>query len=214
MNPWIDLSVEVRPGMPVWEGAPDPVIVPVCEIGPESNCRVSRVELDAHLGTHLDAPCHYLPGAGAVESLRLEDLVGPCWIADAGAAALVTDSVLEGLGIPEGCARLLVRTDNTRRGLMGRPEFVRDYVGLDLSGARWLLERGVRLVGFDYLSVQAFHESDDVHRELLGARVVLLEGLDLSAVEPGAHDLVCLPPKWTGSDGAPARVIARRIGPA
>lgn len=211
MSGWIDLSVDVRPGMPVWEGAPDPVIEPVCEIGPDSNCRVSRVALDAHLGTHVDAPCHYLPGAGAVESLRLDDMVGECWIVDAGDAPLVTDSVLEGADIPQGCARLLVRTANTRRGLMGRSEFVRDYVGLDLSGARWLLARGVRLVGFDYLSVQAFHESDDVHRELLGAGVVLLEGLDLVRVRPGAHDLVCLPPRWVGSDGAPARVIVRRI---
>lgn len=211
MSLWIDLSVDVRPGMPVWEGAPDPVIEPVCEIGPASNCRVSRVVLDAHLGTHVDAPCHYLPGAGAVESLSLDDLVGECWIADAGDATLVTDSVLEEAGIPPGCLRLLVRTSNTRRGLMARADFVRDYVGLDLSGARWLLARGVRLVGFDYLSVQAFHESDDVHRELLGAGAVLLEGLDLSQVGPGAHDLVCLPPRWRGSDGAPARVIVRRI---
>jgi len=208
---WIDLTFPVHPGMPVWEGSAAPVIEPVCEIGPGSACRVTRVQLDAHLGTHLDAPGHYVAGGAMVESLDLDDLMGPCEIVDAGAAEVVTESVLESMGIPDGCRRLLVRTANTRRDLMRRTEFVTDYVGLDLSGARWLLRRGVRLVGFDYLSVQGYGESDDVHRELLGAGVVLVEGLDLSTVEPGPHELACLPPKWTGSDGAPVRAVARRL---
>lgn len=208
---WIDLSVDVHPGMPVWEGSATPVLTPVCEIGPDSSCRVTRVELDAHLGTHLDAPGHFLPGGAMVESLSLEDLIGPCTVRDSADAALVTDAVLESLDIPEACVRLLLRTRNTRRGLMFRPDFVRDYVGLDLSGARWLVRRGVRLVGLDYLSVQAFDASDDVHRELLGVSMVLVEGLDLREADPGEYDLVCLPPRWRGADGAPARVVARRV---
>ncbi|MCB9495351.1 MAG: cyclase family protein [Fibrobacteria bacterium] len=211
MSDWIDLTHPVHPAMPVWEGAPAPIIEPVVEIGPDSSCRVSRVVLDVHLGTHLDAPGHFLPDGKMVESLSLEDLVGPCWIADTGPASVVTASVLEHAGIPLDCRRLLLRTENTRRDLMRQREFVRDFVALDLSGARWLLSRGLRLVGFDYLSVQGFHESDDVHRELLGAGMVLVEGLDLSSVDCGLHDLVCLPPKWVGSDGAPARVIVRPI---
>lgn len=208
---WLDLSVDVHPLMPVWEGSATPVLAPVCEIGPDSSCRVTRVELDAHLGTHLDAPGHFLPGGAMVESLSLDDLIGPCSVRDVLEAPLVTAAVLESLGIPSDCRRLLLRTANTRRGLMFRPDFVRDYVGLDLSAARWMVRRGMRLVGLDYLSVQSFHESDDVHRELLGVSMVLVEGLDLRATDPGEYELVCLPPRWRGSDGAPARVVARRI---
>ena len=209
MTDWIDLSIAVHAGIPVWEGSEAPLLEPACQITETCPCRVTRVVLDAHVGTHLDAPGHFVPDGAMVESLSLDDLIGPCTIVDAGSADLVTDSVLESLAIPAGCVRLLVRTDNTRRRLLWQQEFVRDYVGLDPSGARWLLRRGIRLVGFDYLSVQAWKESDDVHRELLGAGVVLVEGLDLSCTKPGEYDLVCLPPKWQGADGAPVRAVVR-----
>ena len=211
---WIDLTHPVHSDIPVWPDSDRPVISQLCVIDETCTARVSWLSLGAHTGTHLDAPSHFLADGGMVENLSLDDLIGTAWIADAGGAPLVDAVVLERLAIPLQAKRLLVKTTNTERGLMAKREFDTGYVGLDLSGARWLIERGIRLIGFDYLSVQAFQASDDTHRELLATGAVLLEGLDLSKVEPGWHEFVCLPFLGKDLDGAPARVVARKLAPA
>lgn len=208
---WIDLTHPVREDMPVWPDSERPRISRQCEIDGTSPVRVSWLSLGAHTGTHLDAPSHFLRDGGMVESLPLDDLIGPGWIADAGDAQILDDRALESLSIPESVVRLLVKTSNTARELMSKTEFDISYVGLDLSGARWLLARGIRLIGLDYLSIQAFDASDDTHRELLAAKTVLIEGVDLSLTTAGWHELVCLPFLAKDLDGAPVRVVARRI---
>lgn len=208
---WIDLTHPVRASMPVWPDSEPPSIRQQCAIDENCPVRVSWLSLGAHTGTHLDAPSHFLPDGKMVESISMDDLIGPAWIADTGIAPVVDAKTLGSLAVPDGTKRLLVRTSNTSRDLMNRTAFTTDYVGLDLSGARWLLERGIRLIGFDYLSVQAFEASDDTHRELLRNEVVLLEGLDLSKVEPGPYEIVCLPFLGKDLDGSPARVVARPL---
>lgn len=208
---WIDLTHPVREDMPVWPDSDRPRISQQCEIDETCPVRVSWLSLGAHTGTHLDAPSHFLRDGAMVESLSLDDLIGPGWIADAGDARILDDRTLESLAIPKSAVRLLVKTSNTSRALMSKTEFDTSYVGLDLSGARWLLARGIRLIGLDYLSVQAFEASDDTHRELLAAKTVLIEGVDLSRTTAGWHELVCLPFLAKDLDGAPVRVVARRI---
>jgi arylformamidase len=167
--------------------------------GAEAN--VSKLELGVHSGTHVDAPLHFIDGAAGTESLALDVLVGPVVVVDATSiGGPLDETALASLALPEA-ERLLLKTANS--ALWDRPDFSEEFVCLTGDGARYLIDRDVRLVGIDYLSIG----DADAHRELLGAGVVAVEGLDLRAVEPGAYELVCLPLMLDGSDGAPARVV-------
>lgn len=208
---WIDLTHPLHPELPTWEDGEPIQIGTVCEIGPDCPVRVSRIGLSSHNGTHLDAPAHFIPQGRMVEDLPLSTLIGTAWVADTGDATLLTEAALESLSIPREASRLLLRTSSTSRRLMSRPRFEREYVGLDETGARWIVARGIRLLGIDYLSVQAYSASDETHRILLSAETILVEGLDLSAMAAGWCDLVCLPLSGKSLDGAPARVVARPV---
>jgi arylformamidase len=129
-------------------------------------------------------------------------MLGPATVVDATSIEADLDAAaLATLDLPEDPTRILLKTPNSR--LWERDSFSRDFVRLTGSGARFLIDRGVQLVGIDYLSIG----DEEAHRELLGAGVTALEGLDLRQVEPGRYDLVCLPLRLEGSDGAPARAI-------
>jgi arylformamidase len=166
---------------------------------------VSRLDLGVHTGTHVDAPLHFLPDGAGAETLPLDVLVGPAQVVDATSLTGPIDATsLESLDLPSGLERLLLKTPNSE--LWARDDFTRDFIRLTGDGARFLVERGVHLVGIDYLSVG----DQEAHRELLGAGVVAVEGLDFRRVDPGAYTLVCLPLLVVGSDGAPARAILLR----
>lgn len=208
---WVDLTHPLSERTPTWEDAELFQRETVCEIDAQSTVRVSRISMSTHNGTHLDAPAHFLSNGRLVEDLSLESLVGPAWVAETGQAVLLDAPLLESLGIPAAAKRIVFKTTNTSRRLMDDPMFARDYVGLDVSGAQWLVDRGVVLVGLDYLSVQAYEASDDTHRILLAKDTILVEGLVLDSVATGWWDLVCLPFLGRDLDGAPARVIARQL---
>ena len=142
-----------------------------------------------------------------MDTLRLDVLVGPALVVQALEADALSADVLEGLTIPPGAERVLFRTRNSDRWARGEREFYENFVAITEDGARWLVERGVRLVGVDYLSVAPFDESVPTHQILLRAGVIAVEGLNLSGIAPGVYQLVCLPLKIAGSDGAPARAI-------
>lgn len=207
---WVDLTHLLSERTPTWEDAEPIRFEMVCEIGQDCPVQVTRITLGTHNGTHLDAPAHYLAGGRHVSDLSLDSMVGPAWICETGTASILDADLLESLGIPASARRILFKTSNTSRDLMGSSRFTRDYVGLDQSGAQWLANRGVELVGSDYLSVQSFTAHDDTHRILLKNNTILLEGLVLGDVSTGWWDLICLPLLARALDGAPARVIARR----
>ena len=169
---------------------------------------VSHLAFGAHTGTHIDAPVHFLAGGGGINSMDIEAFVGPCVVADMRqVTGLITDEDLDAAGVPDDCERLLVLTRNSgwsRHDTDFRP----DYVAFDHSAAVWCLDHGVRLLGNDYLSVEAYEsEGFPVHKTLLTAGVALLEGTDLEGVTPGSYDLVALPILIPGSDGAPVRAV-------
>lgn len=198
----IDISVPIRPGMPVYDDDPDVHVERAESIAQGDSANITKLKLGAHTGTHVDAPLHFIDGAPAIEKLPLEALVGPALVVDATAAEGSIDAaLLESLDIPPGTDRLLLKTNNSR--LWDLDRFSHDFVCLDESGARVLVDRGVRLVGIEYLSIG----DERAHEVLLGAAVVPLEGLDLRAVEPGSYRLYCLPLLILGSDGAPARAL-------
>jgi len=168
---------------------------------------VSELCFSAHTGTHVDAPAHFIPGGSGVESLDLNLLTGPALVVDTGAAKEISAQVLENLSIPDGTERLIFRTRNSERWAQNLEEFFEDYVAVAPDGADWLVDRGVRLVGVDSLSVAPFDQIVETHRILLSAGVIVVEGLTLHRIKPGMYQLLCLPLKLVGVDGAPARAI-------
>jgi arylformamidase len=203
-----DISVPVSPSLPVWPGDPAVVLERVSSMDAGAHDNVSRLACGVHIGTHVDAPHHFMNDHRTVEMLALDVLVGPALVVQLPLdARLVTADVLENAAIPAGTDRLLLKTANSQLWARHENNFFTDFVGVSEDGAEWLVSHAVKLVGIDYLSVAPFHQSIPTHRALLGAGVIVVEGLDLSAIIPGSYGLYCLPLKLVGSDGAPARVI-------
>jgi arylformamidase len=179
---------------------------------PDDGVRASSLSFSLHTGTHIDAPLHHLPDGGDVDGLDLASLIGPVAVIDVGDVEHVTADVLEdqlGMKAPN---RLLVKTLNSA-GWFGATEFNPDFVAFTRDAAEWIVERGIRLVGVDYLSVQSYHDGDpDVHVILLEAGVVILEGLDLSGVVAARpYELLCLPLRIRGAEGGPCRAVLREL---
>jgi arylformamidase len=205
---WIDVSVPLRPGVATFPGDPTYNIELAVAIASGAICNISRLDMGAHTGTHLDAPSHFIDGAAGTETIPLDVCIGPAWVVDATSLhARISAADLGGLDIPAGETRLLFKTPNSE--LWNEPGFSDKFIGLGEDGARLLVERGIRLVGADYLSIAPFGDPVATHQALLGAGLVILEGLDLREVSPGPVDLLCLPLRLVGSDGVPARALVR-----
>lgn len=205
----IDISVPLRKGMPVWPGSVAYEHEQTRSISRGDQHNLSNMRIDMHMGTHIDAPLHFLEGGDSVDMLDLELFCGLAFVADLTGADAVGERELSALGLPEGVERILLKTRNSF-GLWDKPEFDEGFVALTLGGAEWLVEKGVRMVGNDYLSVQRFSDGPGVHHALLGSGVGVLEGVALGHVEPGEYELICLPLKVVGAEGAPARAALRR----
>lgn len=207
-RPWTDISVPIHQGTPIFDGDPPFRIELAMSISAGAVCNTSRLEFGAHTGTHLDAPRHFIEGAPASESIPLDACIGPAWVVDATQLTRTIGAAdVAGLAIPAVETRLLFKTPNSE--LWNAPGFQSSFIALDAGAAAQLVDRGVRLVGTDYLSVAPFGDPVATHRTLLGAAVVILEGIDLREVEPGPVDLLCLPIRLVGSDGVPARALVR-----
>jgi arylformamidase len=192
----IDISVPLRTGMVTYPGDPKIRLELVQAIADGASANVSKLDLGVHTGTHVDAPNHFIEGAAGADKLPLDVLNGPCEVV----AVAALDESAAG-AVPEGTERVLFKTTNSE--LWAQDTFPKSFERLDGAAAKALVERGVHLVGVDYLSVG----DQDAHHALLGAGVVPLEGLDLRGVEAGSYELRCLPLRLVGSDGAPARAV-------
>jgi arylformamidase len=199
-----DVTLPISPAMPVWPGDPPVSLKMVKRIEDGAKDNLSHLASSVHIGTHVDAPLHFIAGGGDISSLSLDVLIGPATVVALPDADAITAGDLARLNLPRQVKRLLFKT---RNGALPPTEFSKDFVALTLDAAQWIVERGVRLVGVDYMSVEHFDGDGSVHRALLGAGVVAVEGLDLRDVPPGDYTLYCLPMKLAGSEGAPARVI-------
>ena len=201
-----DISLTLRQRMPVYPGEPTPLLEPTWQMERGDFCNVSRLTIATHTGTHIDAPLHFLPGGASVDRLPVDALVGPALVVEMAVEQEITAADLQAAAIPPGTERLLFKTRNAR--LLDDDDFRRDFVYLTLDAARWLVERGVRLVAIDYLSVEKMDaEPNIVHQTLLRAGAVIVEGVDLREVAPGPYFLACLPLKLEGADGSPVRAV-------
>jgi len=203
-----DVSLPISRDMPVWPGDPAVVLEKVSSMDAGAHANVSRLACGVHTGTHVDAPHHFMNDDRTVESLSLEVLVGPALLVQIPEQVKVVNAdALEKAAIPSGTERLLLKTRNSHLWECAESEFFSGFVGISADGAKWLVQHNIRLIGIDYLSIAPYKQSVPTHRVLLEAGVIIVEGMDLSAISPGAYTLYCLPLKLVGSDGAPARVI-------
>jgi arylformamidase len=203
-----DISLTISPRLPVWPGDPSIVLERVSKLEEGANANVSRMIMGVHTGTHVDAPLHFLSDGKPVDRLSLRMLTGRAYVLCLpDTVELITAGVLEKADIPPRTRRLLFRTRNSNIWRKGDQHFQEDFVGLSADAADFLVKRGVKLVGVDYLSVAPYNDSRATHEILLKAGVVIVEGLNLSEISQGRYTLYCLPIKLEGSDGAPARAI-------
>jgi threonine dehydrogenase-like Zn-dependent dehydrogenase/kynurenine formamidase len=204
---WIDLTVGIRQNMVHFPGDPGVELKQTKHLDRGDPATVSQLSLGVHTGTHVDAPVHFIGGAAGVDEFSIDAMIGPARVIEILDKEIVTAQDLAAHDIRPD-ERLLLRTNNSSR-CWNVDAFVDDYAYLDTSAARMLAERRVRMVGIDYLSIGRGNEGPEVHRILLGAGVLIIEGLDLSRARAGFYDVVCLPLKILGGDGAPARVAVR-----
>jgi arylformamidase len=197
MREWIDIGIPLRAGMPQWPGDPALKTWKAASIEREG-ANVTALSLCAHTGTHVDAPLHYFEDGMSVDRIPLGALIGPA-------------RVVELDGDFQGAERVLFKTRNSLRQWWLDP-FTPGFDNITPEHARCLTGAGVRLAGIDSLSIGAdSEEGAETHRILLKAGVVILEGLNLCDVSVGEYELICLPLKLEGADGAPARALLRRL---
>ncbi len=201
----IDVTVPLSAGVPTFPGDPRYAMEFVHEIALGKPYNVAHLSLGAHSGTHIDAPFHFLAEGATVDLLPLDVLMGRTRVVAIGSAAAISAEDLVALDLRDD-VRILFKTRNS--GQLRQPEFQEDFVYLAPEAAQHLVDAGIKLVGIDYLSVEKFGSTDfAAHHILLGAGVVIVEGLDLTDAEPGEYDMACLPLRLVGADGSPARVV-------
>jgi arylformamidase len=204
----IDVTVPIDPALPVYPGNTPFGLEAIKRVANGDSSNVSTLHMSVHAGTHVDAPRHFFDNGGGADTLSLEMLCGRARVIELTTRRAVTAADLSSFDFREDI-RVLLKTHNSR--LWGTPEFHTDFVGVAESGARFLVDRGVKLVGIDYLSIEPFKTPGaPTHHVLLGAGAIVIEGLNLRDVEPGTYEMFCLPLPIVGSDGAPARVVLRR----
>jgi len=207
---WLDLSVPVHNGMVHWPGDPEFHLDRVKEYAKGDGLVLSHVDLGVHTGTHMDAPLHFVQGGATIDQIPLDASVGLARVLEITDTECVKRAELEAANIQPG-ERILLKTANST-SCWNTTEFQKDFVYISHEAAAYLASIPIRAIGVDYLSVGGFYKDGaETHLALLGAGIWIIEGLNLSALSAGPYDLICLPLKLMGAEGAPARAIARKV---
>jgi len=209
---WIDISAPIDPKTtPVYPGNTPVKLDFTLNYDKGDKLALSSYTLGAHTGTHVDAPMHFIKGGAPVDLVTLDRFVGPARVIDCTADAKVIDAAELNKHDWKGARRILFRTRNSRNHWMTDPTFHEDFTYVAPDAAQLLADAGVELVGIDYLSMEKYKSADfKTHLILLGKGIPIVEGLQLADVTPGNYDLVVLPLRVVGHEGAPARAILKR----
>ena len=191
----IDISIPLSPSTLLFPGDPTVEIESVSSFDQGDAYRITRITMSAHAGTHIDTPSHIFPDGRQTEDIRLEDLVGPVFVVGFDGKQVLAASDCSRANIPLDATRVLIKNE-TKDAWM------------DQTTARWFSERGIKLLGWEGLSIDRLDSEDlPAHRTLLENGIHLVENLDLSQVDPGHYFIVCLPLKLIGSDASPVRAV-------
>jgi arylformamidase len=202
-----DISLTISEELPTWPGDPAIKLDKISQIDRGDQANVTHLSASVHMGTHVDAPDHFLGNGKTVEDIPLDYLVGPVLVLEVDSSQTITAADLAAKEIPDDINRILFKTRNSELWKVPNHTFQKEFVALGPDAAEYLVKQGVKVIGVDYLSVAAFDQPVPTHQILLESNVLVIEGLDLSQIDPGQYKLYCLPLKIAGSDGAPARVL-------
>lgn len=207
---WFDISMRLDPATPTWPGDPSVETSRVADYD-SGGARVTSLSMSVHSGTHIDAPAHYLENGLTIDSMPLDVMVGPCVVIEVRGAQRIGAAELRRFDLVEA-ERVLLRTDNSHRGAKKSAGFDPDFCHLTPDGASFLVDRRIRCIGIDALSIGGGDDNAQTHRTLMRAGIWIIEGLDLRAVEPADYELFCAPLRMTGLEAAPARALLGRRG--
>jgi arylformamidase len=211
-NGWIDATATLDPATtPVYEGDAPMKFEFLKDMRKGDGLTLSAYSLGAHSGTHIDAPMHFVRDGASIDRVSLEPLIGPARVIDISDGVESIDAAELNRHRWKGAPRVIFRTRSSLRGWMKSPTFHRDFAYIAPDAAQLLADAGVQLVGIDYISAERFGAPAPLtHRILLGKGIPIVEGLALETVRPGDYDLVVLPMKVAGHEGAPARAVLRK----
>lgn len=207
-----DISLPVASGGLIYPGNPPIEIASVSAMAAGASSNGSRISFGSHTATHVDAQHHMIDGGWTVDQMKLDVLIGPALLVRFPDDVLsITAAGLADLDLT-GVERILFATRNST--FNRETEFRRDYTFVAPDAADLLVAKGIKLVGVDYLSIEQFRSGHHkTHKNLLGADVIIIEGLALGDVPAGRYELICLPLSLPGLDGAPARAVLRELTP-
>ncbi len=205
-----DITIPISNDTPVWTGDKEVRIYRNRAIAAGADYNVSLLEMGVHTGTHMDAPYHVNDAGRTVDQIPLEQLVGQAQVVVVPPEIETIDAdFLAECRLAAGVQRVLFKTRNSRFWNDQPLRFREDFIGVEASGARWLIEKGVVLAGIDWFSISPMNDLKTPHEVLLCSGAVILENLDLRKVPAGSYELICLPLKLAGTDGASVRAILR-----
>lgn len=204
-----DISLPISNNLPVWPGDISVSLTTTKSISKGDNCNLTKIEMGTHTGTHIDAPYHFLEDGATTDTIPIETFIGPCLVVELDSEVLIGKKDFRRYNL-NGHSRILIKTRNSELWANKISSFDTNYVALGIEAAQYLVEMNTILVGIDYLSIEAFQsDASPVHKLLLNNNITVLEGLNLSGVKAGAYELICMPLKLQGCEGAPARVLLR-----
>jgi len=209
---WVDVTATLDPATtPVYEGDAPMSFEFLHDMRKGEGFTLSKLTLGAHSGTHIDAPMHFIRDGASIDKVPLEPLIGRARVIDIPDSVQSIDAAELNRHTWRDAERVLFRTRSSVRGWMKSSTFHRDFAFVAPDAAQLLADSGVKLVGVDYISAEKFAaDAPMTHRILLGRGIPIVEGLLLEAVTPGDYDLIVLPMKVGGHEGAPARAILRK----
>lgn len=208
MTEWKDITMTISSNLVVWPGDPPLKVERIADMEKGHDSNLTRLNISAHSGTHMDAPLHFVKDAAGIDEIPLEVVMGEARIIEIRDDVSIKSSELKQYEIKEG-ERILLKTKNSDHD-WSEKDFNENFVHLETEAAEFLAEKKIKLLGVDYLSISGYNKNEtEVHQAILGAGIWAVEGLKLRDIEPGNYELICLPMKIKNSDGAPARVLVR-----
>jgi arylformamidase len=205
-----DITIPISKDTPIWKGDKEVKIYRDRSIATGADYNVSLLEIGVQTGTNMDAPFHVIDAGRTVDQIPLEQLIGLAQVVAVPPEIETIDAgFLSNCGLAADVQRVLFKTRNSKFWNDQPLRFREDFISVDTSGARWLIEKGVVLAGIDWFSISPMQDLKNPHEILLRGGAVILENLDLRKVPAGSYELICLPLKLTGTDGAPVRAILR-----
>jgi len=209
---WIDISYPLSEDLIHWPQDPVPPDIKTNTVTTEEHSiTMSQMTINTHHGTHVDAPRHFFPDGTSIDEMPLTTIMGTARVIEIKDPNLINPDELEGHDIRAG-ERVLFKTINS--SYYKRGKFVEDFVHITEESAHFLADKKISVVGIDYLAVGSFRDRSsmiEVHQILLGNGIWIVEALDLSGVEPGDYEIICLPVRIKQGDAGQARAIIRPL---